>query len=137
MPCYASDAAHSPEVCRIVLCAVLPDEALLPGCTTCCLRLSPTCRMCAGGQQAPRSLAKCLIQSLRATLQGKQVCLSLVPRMAALELSLTHPYYCVQGRKRKAPDILCSLKDDAEIETEPDLESMAAAIQLFKQQADM
>ena len=92
---------------------------------------------CAGGQQAPRSLAKSLIQSLRAILQGQQVCLSLVPSMATLVVSLTHPFYCVQGRKRKAPDILCSLKDNAEVETEPDLESMAAAIKLFKQQADM
>ena len=93
--------------------------------------------MCAGGQQAPRSLAQSLIQSLRAMLQGQQVCSSLVPSMVTLELSLTLPFYCVQGRKRKAPDTLCSLKDDAETETEPDLESMAAAIQLFKQQAVM
>ncbi len=54
-----------------------------------------------------------------------------------LELDLTLCFNCVQGRKRKATDIPCSLNENADIEAEPDLESMAAAIHLFKQQAVM
>ena len=143
MPCYANSAAHLPEVCRVVVHSAAQMGCVTaalcgkPSCSTRCFRLPSTlpnvCRWTAGAQkpgQVPHPEPK-------GNTAGTAGVLMPATTGATLELVLTLPICCVQGRKRKALCLPSSLNDDADIETEPDLESMAAAIQLFKQQAGL